>query len=54
MLYIHTTIYKIDNQQGPIVYKGNYTRYVVISYMGKESKKENTHTNIYIKYMCIY
>ena len=29
----------MDNQQGPIVYKGNYTQYVVISYMGKESEK---------------
>ena len=29
---IHTTIYKIDNQQGSTVYTGNYTHYLVITY----------------------
>ena len=39
--YIHTTIYKIDKQQGPIpCCIGNYTQQFVITYKGKESEKE--------------
>ena len=37
--HIHTTIYEIDNQQGPIYSTGNSTQYSVITYMGKESEK---------------
>ena len=38
---MHTTTYKIDKQQG------NYTQYFVITYKGKKSEKEYTHTYIY-------
>ena len=37
--HIHTTIYKIDNQQEPTVSTGNSTKYSVMTYMGKESKR---------------
>ena len=39
----HTTIYKIDDQQGPA---GNSTHYSVITYMRKESEKEWIYVNI--------
>ena len=38
--HIHTTVYKIDNQQEPTYSTGNSTQYSVITYMGKESEKE--------------
>ena len=39
--HTHTTIYKIDNQQGHTVYStGNSTQYSVITFKRKESKKE--------------
>ena len=38
--YTHTTIYKTDNQQGPLYSTGNSTQYSVITYMRKESVKE--------------
>ena len=34
---MHTTIYKIDNEQVPTE---NSTEYFVMTYMGKESEKE--------------
>ena len=37
---MYTTIHKIDNQQGLLYTTGNSTQYSVITYMGKESKKE--------------
>ena len=33
---IHTTIYKIDNQQRPTGSTGNYIQYLVITYKGSE------------------
>ena len=39
-LHTHTTIYRVDNQQGPTVQRRNYTQYSVIIYMGKESEKD--------------
>ena len=45
---IHTTIYKIDNQQGPLYSPGNYIQYLVITYNGKESKKEYIYMYIYM------
>ena len=42
-----SSIYKVDNQQGPTNSIGNYTQYFTITYKGKESEKE------YI-YMCVY
>ena len=44
-LETHTTIYEIDNQQGPMVQHREYIHYLVIIYKGKESEKE---------YMCIH
>ena len=41
LAYTLTTIYKIDNQQGPTLYgTGNSIQYSVLTYMGKESEKE--------------
>ena len=37
---MHTTVYKIDNQQGILYSTGNSTQYSVITYIGKESEKE--------------
>ena len=37
--HTHTTIYKIDNQQGLLYSTENSTQYSVITYMRKESKK---------------
>ena len=37
--HIHTTIYNIDNKD--LLYStGNSTQYSIMTYMGKESKKE--------------
>ena len=36
--HIHTTIYKINNQQGPLYGTENYTQHIVIIYKGKESE----------------
>ena len=45
--HIHTTIYKIDKPQGPILDSTrNHPQYLIITYNGKESEKE------YI-YMCV-
>ena len=38
--HIHTTIYKVDNQQGPTIQHRNYTQHSVMIYMGKESEKD--------------
>ena len=35
-----TTLYKVDNGQGPTVYTWKSTQYSVMTYMGKESEKE--------------
>ena len=40
---IHTTIYKIDKQQGPTVQHRQLFKYLVISYNGKESEKIYIH-----------
>ena len=45
-IYIHTTIYKIDNHKDLLYSTRNYTQYFVISYKGKESEKN--------KYICMY
>ena len=46
---IHTTIYKLDNQQGPTVYStGNSTQYLAIAYDGKESEKKFSDPVIYV------
>lgn len=37
---IHTTLYKIDKQEGPAVQHGSSTQYLVITYEGKRSEKE--------------
>ena len=37
---IHTTVYKIDKQQGLLYSTGNYIQHFVITYKGKESEKE--------------
>ena len=42
----YTTLYKISNQQGPLYNTENYTQYSVITFMRKESKK-----NEYIVYV---
>ena len=39
--------YKTDNQQLPIR-TGNYTQYLAITYMGKESAEEYIQSHIYI------
>ena len=55
-----TTICKIDKQQGPIVQHGNYIRYYVINYNGKQSEihiyihRYCTDIFIYIVYICEY
>ena len=36
---VHTIIYKIDKQPGPLHSRGNYAQYLVITYNGKESEK---------------
>ena len=38
-LYIHTTIYKIDNQQGHLYSTGSYIQYSLITYKEEESTK---------------
>ena len=47
-----TTIYKINNPQGPIHTTENYTQYFVITYKVKEYEKQHIyvyiHTHIYI------
>ena len=45
--HAHTTMYKIDNQQGPTISTGNSTQYSVITYMRKESEKEWIYVYIY-------
>ena len=40
-----TTTCKIDKQQGPI---GNYIHYLIITYDGKEPKKEYIYNWIYV------
>ena len=37
---IHNIIYKIEKQQGLPYSRENYIQYIVITYNGKESKKE--------------
>ena len=37
---IHTTMYKIDKQQGPTKQHRDYIQFLVITYNGKESEKE--------------
>ena len=45
----------MDKPQGPTVLPGNYIQYPIITYNGKESEKEYTHTRMYIcVYICIY
>ena len=44
-------MYKIDNQQGPMYSTGNYIQQLVITYNGKESKKEYTY--IYVTYFAV-
>ena len=43
---IHTTMYTIDNQQGPVYSVRNYSPYFKIIYNGKDSKKEYIYTHI--------
>ena len=38
--HIYTTIYKIGNNKDLLYSTGNSTQYSVMTYMGKESKKE--------------
>ena len=35
--HVHSTIYKIDNQQGPTEGQKDSTEYFLITYQGKES-----------------
>ena len=37
---IQTSIQRMDKQQGPTVYTGNYIQYSVINHNGKEYEKE--------------
>ena len=37
---MQTIIQKMDKQQGPTVYTGNYIQYPVINHNGKEYEKE--------------
>ena len=37
---MHTILYKLDNQQGLLYSTENHTHYSIITYNGKESKKE--------------
>ena len=46
--HIHTSICKIDNQQGPTVSTGKYTQYLMITYNEKDTEKQY----IYI-YVCV-
>ena len=42
---MHTTVYKIDKQQHPVVYStGYFTQYSIVNHDGKESDK---------LYMCV-
>ena len=44
---MHTTVYKIDKQQHPVVYStGHFTQYSIVNHDGKESDK------VYI-YVCV-
>ena len=46
---IHTTIHKINNQQGLTVYSTwNSTQYLAITYDGKESEKKFNDPVIYV------
>ena len=40
---VHTTIYKIDEQQGLLYSTGNYIQYFVIISDGEDSEKEYTY-----------
>ena len=42
-MWIHTTIYKIDKQGPTACSTWNYIQYLVITYNGKESEKENIY-----------
>ena len=48
-----TTTCKIDEQQGPTVFTGNYIHYLIITHDGKESKEECVCVCVYI-YIYIY
>ena len=50
---MHTTIYKIDKQQG-LYSTGNYTQYLVITDNGKEPEKEYIYIYKYNIYFQIY
>ena len=50
---MHTTIYKIDKQQG-LYSTGNYTQYLVITDNGKEPEKEYIYIYINIIYIFRY
>ena len=45
LTHTYTTIYKIDNQQGPTIWHRNSTQYSITG-MGKESKKEWMHVYV--------
>ena len=44
--HIHTTINKIDNQQGPTVKKWDFIQYFIITH-----REKNLEKNIYIIYI---
>ena len=46
--YIHTTIYKWINNKHLLYSTGNYTRYLIITYNGKESEKEYVYICLYV------
>ena len=52
----HTTVYEVDNQQGPAVSTG--ADYSVITYMGKESESGcctlKTNTTMETNYACLF
>ena len=53
--YAYTTVYKTDYQQEPTVQHMEYIQYFIMTYKGKESKKEYncyTHTHTHTHTCC--
>ena len=50
----NSTIYKINNQQGPTIYTGNSNQYYVITYMEKESEKDWIYVYVQLNDFIVY
>ena len=51
---MQTIIYRMDKQQGPTFYTGNYIQYPMLNYNGKEQENVYIYIYVYMKYISIY